>query len=210
MQLTIFGASGGAGQQLVAQALADGYPVTVLARNPDKLGQLRERLNVVVGDVRDAGAVAQAVAGSQAVLSVLGPTSNTPEFAVSRGMDHILAAMTAHGVRRLIVSIGAGVRDPLDQPTAVHAFFGGLVKLLSRHAYEDMLRVNDTLRASTGIDWTIVRVPRLTDGPRTGVIKPGYVGKDLGTQLTRADMAAFMLSQLTDLTYVGRAPAISN
>ena len=89
----------------------------------------------------------------------LGPTSDAPEFAVSRGMDHILAAMAAHGVRRLIVSIGAGVRDPLDQPTAVHAFFGALVKLLSRHAYEDMLRVNDTVRASTGIDWTIVRVP---------------------------------------------------
>jgi hypothetical protein len=116
-------------------------------------------------------------------------------------MDHILAAMRQHGVRRLVVSIGAGVRDPQDKPPLGHALFGALVKLLSRNAYEDMLSVDQKVRAAA-VDWTIVRVPRLMDTPKTGTIRQGYVGKAIGSQLSRADLAAFMLSQLDDPTYL--------
>jgi putative NADH-flavin reductase len=209
MKLTIFGATGKTGRYLLEQALAKGHTVTVLARTPDKLTLRHDRLHVVQGDIRDAAKVAQAVAGADAVLSVLGPTSNKPELAVSQGMDNILAAMRQHGVRRLIQSAGAGVRDPQDTPTLVHAFFGGLVRLLSPNVVADMVQVVDKVRQS-GLDWTIVRVPMLTEDPATGRVREGYVGKEIGPRLARADMADFMLKQLDAKTYVGKAPAISN
>ena len=209
MQLTLFGATGKAGRCLLEQALAQGHTVTVLVRDPAKLTQRHERLRVVHGDIRAADQVAQAVAGAEAVISVLGPMSNKPELAVSQGMDNIVAAMRQHGVRRLIQSAGAGVRDPQDTPTLVHAFFGGLVRLLSPHVVADMEQVVEKVRGS-GLDWTVVRVPRLTDEAATGQLRQGYVGKDIGTRMTRADLAAFMLKQVEDRTYVGKAPAISN
>jgi putative NADH-flavin reductase len=225
MKLAIFGATGRTGLQLVAQALAAGHEVTVLARRPEKLavgdgqklavgdGQKLAvgdgQLTIVQGDVTDAGRVAEAVAGAEAVLSVLGPTSNKPEYLVSQGMGHIIAAMKAHGVRRLVVSAGAGVADPGDDPQLFHKVVGLLVRTLSRHVYEDMVRTVATVRSSE-LDWTIVRVPMLTDDPPTGKWKVGYVGRGPGARLSRADLAAFMLAQATDDRYLGQAPVVSN
>lgn len=209
MKIVLLGASGRTGRHLLEQALAQGHAVTVLVRNPGKLALRHERLRVIQGDVRDAGPVAQAVAGAEAVLSVLGPTSNRPEFAVSQGMDNVLAAMRQHGVRRLVQTVGAGVRDPRDRPTPLHAFFGILVRLLTPNVLADMTRVADKVRAS-GLDWTIVRAPRLTDGPASGQVRVGYVGRDIGPRLSRADLAGFMLEQLEDPTHLGQAPALSN
>jgi len=209
MKLTIFGATGKTGRFLVEQALAKGHTVTALARSPDKLAVHHDLLKVIQGDIRDSEKVSQAVAGADAVISVLGPTSNKPEMTVSRGMDNILAAMRQHGVRRLIQSAGAGVRDPQDQPTVVHAFFGGLVRLLSPNVVKDMELVVEKVRGS-GLDWTVVRVPMLTQDPATGRIREGYVGKDIGPRLSRADMADYLLRQVESKTYLGQAPAISN
>jgi putative NADH-flavin reductase len=209
LKIVIYGATGRTGRHLVEQALAYGHAVTVLARDPSRLDAVPDGLTVVTGDVRDAARVAQSVAGAEAVLSVLAPAGNSPKFGVSPGMDNILAAMQTQGVRRLIISVGAGIRDPQDRPTPVHALFGVLVKLLSKHVYADMAQVAARVRAS-GLDWTIVRAPMLTDGPMTGKIWSGYVGKEMGTRITRADLAAFMLQQLADPTHVRQAPAISN
>jgi nucleoside-diphosphate-sugar epimerase len=209
MRLTIFGATGKTGRLLLALALQQSHECCVLVRDAAKLPPLSGPVRVVAGDVRDPGPVTEAVTGAEAVLSVLGPASNAPRLAVSQGMDNILAAMPAHGVRRLVVSVGAGVRDPEDRPTPAHIFFGALVRLLSQGAYADMLSVSTKVRAS-GLDSTIVRVPRLTDGPPTGQVRVGLVGKAVGLKLSRADMADFMLRQASDTTHVCRAPAISN
>lgn len=209
MKLTIFGAAGRTGRHLVEQALAKGHEVTALVRNPDKLAIRHERLKVIQGDIRDAARVAQAVAGAGAVISVLAPTSNKPEMVVSQGMDNILAAMRQHGVKRLIQSAGAGVRDPKDRPTLVHAFFGGLVRLLSPNVLADMTQMVNKVKGSD-LDWTVVRVPMLTEDAATGRIREGYVGKDIGPRLSRADMADYLLRQVEDRRYVGKAPAISN
>lgn len=209
MKLTIFGATGKTGRHLVEQALAKGHQVAALARSPEKVAIKHERLTVIQGDVRDAAKVSAAVTGAQAVISVLGPTSNRPEMAVSQGMDNLLAAMREHGVRRLIQSAGAGVRDPKDQPTLVHAFFGGLVRLLSPNVVKDMELVVEKVRGS-GLEWTVVRVPMLTDAPPTGRVREGYVGKAIGPRLSRADLADYLLRQLERQDCVGQAPAISN
>jgi putative NADH-flavin reductase len=209
MKVTVFGGTGRSGRPLVEQALAAGHDVTILVRDPAKVSTQNPRLVVVKGDVQDATAVAQAISEAEAVLSVLGPTHNRPTFDVSSGMDNIIAAMRKAEARRLIISAGAGVADPNDAPGLFDRAIGVLLKVMARNVYEDMVQTVAKVRASD-LDWTVVRVPMLTDGPHTGKVKTGSVGKGVGARLSRADMADFMLGQLTDDRYVRRSPAISN
>lgn len=209
MKVTVFGATGRTGQRVVEQALERGHEVTAFARSPQKLDAYRDRLTIVEGDVQDAGAVEKAVAGADAVVSVLGPTENTPDYQVTRGTRHILDAMKQHGVDRLVISAGAGVGDPNDEPRLFNKLINVLLKLFSRHVYEDMKRTVATVRDSD-VDWTIVRVPMLTDDAPKGEVKVGYVGKGMGPRITRADMASFMLDQVDGDAYLHQAPAISN
>jgi putative NADH-flavin reductase len=209
MKLAIFGATGKAGVHLVEQALAAGYEVNAFTRSPHKLTVQHDKLTVVEGDVQNAERVDAAIAGVDVVLSVLGPSENKPTFAVTKGTQHILASMQAHGVKRLVVSAGAGVGDPNDEPKLINKFINIMLKLVSRHVYDDMVRAVETVRSSE-LDWIIVRVPMLTDSPATGDIKVGWVGKGTGPRLSRADMAAFMLAQVDDMTHVRKAPVISN
>lgn len=209
MRLTLFGATGRTGRHLLEQALAAGHDVTILARDPSKVAAESPRLTVLEGGLRDTAQIEQAVAGADAVLSVLGPRENKPTFEITQGTETIMAAMKKHGVRRLIVSAGAGVGDPNDSPGLFNHLINFLLKAVSRYVYEDMVKVVAAVRASD-LDWTIVRVPMLTDDPPTGLVKVGYVGKGMGPRISRADMADFMLRQLTDDTYIRQAPAISN
>ena len=117
--------------------------------------------------------------------------------------------MDAHGVKRLIISAGAGVEDPNDAPKLMNKVIGFMVRTFSSNVYEDMVRTVDVVRSSD-LDWTIVRVPMLTDDPAKGDVTVAYVGKGMGARITRADMAAFMLEQLEDGSYLHQAPAISN
>jgi len=209
MKVTIFGATGRTGQHLVEQALEREHEVTAFARSPQKLDAYRGHITIVEGDVQDAGAVQEAIAGADAVISVLGPTENTPDYQVTQGTRHILDAMKQYGVDRLIISVGAGVGDPKDEPRIFDKAINALLKLFSRHVYEDMRRAVATVR-DADVDWTIVRVPMLTDDDPKGEVKVGYVGKGMGPRITRADMASFMLDQVDGDAYLHQAPAISN
>lgn len=209
MKLAVFGATGRTGQHLVEQALRAGHEVVALARTPSKITIQNPKLTLVQGDIQDAKRVEEVITGVDAVISVLGPTSNKPEFAVSKGIDNILAVMKKVGVRRLILSAGAGIADPADEPKPINRFIGLLLKLVAKNVYEDMLCVVEKVRASD-LDWTIVRVPMLTDDPKKGSLRVGYVGKGTGARLSRADMADFMLKQLQDSSYLRKSPAISN
>ncbi|MCU0513281.1 MAG: SDR family oxidoreductase [Anaerolineae bacterium] len=209
MKLAIFGGSGKTGRHLVEQALQAGHEVVALVRNPARLNLQHERLHIVPGDILNAAQVAAAVQGVEAVVSVLGPPNNRPEYTISQGMQHILHAMQQHGVQRLVISAGAGVPDEHDTPQFINHVISFVLRLVSRYVVEDMERVVALVRQS-GVDWTIVRVPMLTDQPGGRAIRTGYVGQGTGAQLSRADMAAFMLRQVTDRQYVRLAPVISN
>lgn len=208
MKLAIFGASGRTGRQLVRQALERGHAVRAFVRTPSKLDLKHAQLEIVRGDVQDADAVGRAVEGVDAVLSALGPTSNKPEPQVTRGTRHIATAMGLHGVRRLIITAGAGVGDPDDRPNVMNRLLERALKLMARHVYEDMLGAAQVVRDSD-LDWTIVRLPRLTDDPPAPRVRADYLGGDVGIRIGRADAAAFMLDQLETDRWLQRAPVIS-
>ena len=209
MNLTIFGATGKTGLHLVKQALERNNQVTAFVRNPDILNLNNQKLQIIQGDIIDSEIVDRAVAQVDAVLSVLGPTENKPTYTVSKGTENILHAMEKHQVKRLVISAGAGVSDPKDKPGFLDKIIQFLLKRFSRYVLEDMQQTVEIVRNSD-LEWTIVRVPMLTDAPPTGEVKAGYIGGGIGPRVNRSDLASFMLDQLDDPTYVRQAPAISN
>ncbi len=209
MKLTIFGATGKTGKHLVEQALQQWHQVTAFTRSPEKLTMENPELSVVTGDVQDLDPVLEAVSGADAVISILGPTENKPTFAVSQGTKNILVAMQTHNVDRLIISAGAGVGDPQDEPKLVNRVINRILMLTARWVYEDMVQTVEAVRASD-LDWTVVRVPMLVDGEPTGEIQEGYVGKGMGPRITRGDLAKYILDQLNREDQIQKSPAISN
>ena len=209
MKITIFGATGRTGQQLLDQALAAGHEVTALIRDPAKIKQQHPKLTIVTGNLQDQTQLEQAITGRDAVISVLGPTENKPTYAITAGMEKILATMKKEGVERLIVSAGAGVSDPNDRPGLFNHLIHFLLRRFARYVYEDMVQTVAHVRDSE-LNWTVVRVPMLVDRPTVSKVRVGYVGKGIGSRLSRADLAQFLLQQLQDNGYQHKAPAISN
>jgi putative NADH-flavin reductase len=209
MKIAIFGGTGRTGMFLVRFALDQGHQVVVLARDPTKMTLIHPSLNTLPGDVRDVAAVEQTVQGVDAVISVLGPAGNKPGLEISQGTGHILAAMQKQALRRLVITAGAGVSDPSDAPELFNRAMNLLLKLVAKNVLADMIATVDRVRVSD-LDWTVVRLPMLSDGSKTGRIKVGYVGKGIGPRITRADIAEFLLVQLKDVTYIHQCPVISN
>ena len=210
--IAVFGATGKIGRLVVEQLLAAGYEVTVLARNPAKLTIDNPKLVVRSGQLSDAGAVRDVVGGSDAVISALGPSlkpgaRGTP---VADGTRAIVAAMKDSGVRRFIGLATPSVSDPRDRPT----FKAKLLPLMARVVFPNALtELGGMTAAVTGsdLDWTIARITNPTDRPAKGTVRAGFLGHDaLGWAMSRADIAAFLVGQLTDTTYLKALPAISN
>jgi putative NADH-flavin reductase len=209
MKLTIFGATGRTGIPLVQQALAAGHAVTAFARTPEKLSITHDQLTVVQGDATDPAAVERAVSGADAVLSALGQTKGAPKDMQTVATRNIVAAMQQHGVRRLVSLTGAGVDAPQDQPKLINHLIKLALKTLSGAVIQDAEGHAEVIRNSD-LDWVIVRGPMLTEGPYTGQYRVGWVGVNTSARIARADVADFMLKQVTENTYLRQAPMISD
>lgn len=205
MKLAVFGATGGTGREIVAQALDAGDEVTVLVRDPAKMNLNHEKLYLVIGDVLNPEKVEEALAGSEAVCCSLGNTANNPDFVVSDGTRNIIEGMTKQGIRRLVVVSALGVGDSREQ---VSLRFKMIMKTVLRKAYEDKERQEEMVRSSD-LDWVIVRPGGLTNSPATGDYQFGLNPSLTGGQVSRADVAAFVLQQLTDDTFLRQTPAIT-
>ena len=208
MKIVVFGATGGTGKQIAQQALDAGHHVTAFVRNPDKLGIEHPNLSISQGDVTDAGAVEQAIAGQDAVISALGPARPPVPGMMETAAKNIISAMQRHGLKRLISTTGAGVRDPQDQPKLFDKVMKALLTLMAKEVLQDS-EANVKVIRSSDLDWTIVRFPRLIDGEHTGKYRVGYIGKDSGSQLSRADGADFILRELEKGGYIHKAPVLS-
>ncbi len=208
MKIAVFGATGRTGRPLIEQALEAGHTVTAFARDPSRLPVQHERLTVAQGDIADAETVARAIAGQDAAICVLGQAPGSRRDLLTVAAQSIVAGMQRHGVRRLLTLVGAGVSDPRDEPPPAPArVMIGLLKLLAPNVLADAERHAETVRAS-GLDWTIVRVPRLSDDPPRGSVHLGYERPGFAP-LARADVAAVLLRLAADGTYLREAPILS-
>ena len=207
LRLALFGATGGVGRSLVKLALAAGHQVTALVRDPARLELAHPRLTLVSGEGSDAAAVAKVVAGADAVLVALGAPALSRSRIRSEGTKLIVDAMQAAGVERIVCVSLLGVAD--SRTTLPLWIRYGLFPLYLRRAIADHERQEEVLRASD-LAWTSVRPPFLTDGAHTGRYAHGFATTDgLKLEVSRADVADFMLAQLGSSTYLRRAAAIS-
>jgi len=208
MQILIIGATGGTGRQLVAQALEAGHQVTALVRNPSKLDIHHERLTVAKGNVLDFPSVEAAVKGQQAVLSALGHKRwIIPSTILSAGTKNVIRAMETRGVRRFICETSLGVGDSFGRLGLYYTLF--TIPVILFFYFRDKGRQERYIKESS-LDWVIVRPGQLTNGRKRGVYHHGLrVGHWLWTvKISRADVADFMLKQLTDDQYLHSTPGV--
>jgi putative NADH-flavin reductase len=190
MRLFVLGASGGIGRQIIDQALARGDQVTAFVRSPEKLGPPRDGLISRRGDPRDAAELAEAMPGHDAVLSMLGPPGPGPTTIMREGARSTVAAMQALGMRRLLVVSAAVLFD------GAGLLVGLMRRTLLRNVARDSAEMERVVMAS-GLDWTIARPPRLTNGPLTRRYKVEDGRMPRGTWIvSRADVADFLLGEL--------------
>jgi uncharacterized protein YbjT (DUF2867 family) len=220
MKLTIFAATGGIGRLLLGQAVGAGHDVTAVVRDP---ARLTHDVRAVTADLTapDPEALRGAVEGADGVLSAFGPGSRGQTGITSAGTRAIVEAMQATGARRIVVVSAAPVsttaspdrphppkRDPGEGP--VMRYIGSpLGRLLLGRHFADLALMEDVLRDS-GLDWTSVRPPRLTDKPLSGTYRTA-MGQNLrnGVFVPRADVAHFMLRCLDDPSTLKQAIGIA-
>lgn len=207
MRVLILGASGATGHEVVRQALAQGLNVTAFVRDPARLKLFAPTLRVFQGDVGDYADVAGAVEGQDAVISTLGvgrPLHTDP--VVIEGVRNVLRAMQEHKVSRLVYMSFIGVQE---SRAAAGPMIRYVAKFPLRHEIADHEAKEALIRGSR-CDWTIVRPPTLSNGHATGRYRDGddITARSFLPILSRADVAAFLLRQLRERTYVGKAPRI--
>ncbi|MGH3734910.1 MAG: NAD(P)-dependent oxidoreductase [Micromonosporaceae bacterium] len=211
MRLTILGATGGIGRALIDQALREGHTVTAVVRDPARLDHVHERLDLQVADVTDPESLRPAVKGADAVLVALGPRSLRDSRTTtinSSGVRAAIAAMEETDVSRLVVVSAAPVAEPAQGDTLAFKVFRGLLWRVMPEHYRDLTTMERQIRQS-GLRWTVVRPPKLTDGPATRRYRTAY-GRPVGNRISRADVADALLRALTDERTVGAALGVGN
>lgn len=208
MKLVVFGAGGGTGRSAVEQAVELGYEVTAFVRRGSPVPAQSNQVRVVEGDAFDSEDVDRAVRGADSVLSILGARPWRFNEVCSRGTANIIAAMTAHGARRLVVLSSLGVAESQQQL----GWFARkvMIPLLLERELADKERMERAVRGS-GLDWVIVRLGTsvLTNGPARSQWRVSVDQLIQSRALSRSDLARFCLTQLVSDAYLRRAPLIA-
>ncbi|RCH68231.1 NAD-dependent epimerase/dehydratase family protein [Streptomyces sp. SDr-06] len=198
MRLAVFGATGGIGQEIVKQALADGHGVTAVVRDPARFAVTGPGLAVFQADLTDPESLREAVAGRDAVLSGLGARKRSDAGIAARLTRSVLAAMEAEGTRRLVVVSAAPVGPEAPGDGLLDRGMRSLISAILKDVYVD-LRAMEAELAASATDWTSVRPPKLTDKPLTGAYRRIIGGNPkAGRTIARADVAHAMLACVGD------------
>lgn len=196
METLVFGASGRVGRRLCERARSDGHSVTAFVRTAESAPA---GVDVVEGDVTDADAVAAAIGEQDAVCSALGPDDDEDTSAVTDGIGHIVTAMEASGVDRLVAVSAAGILQatPHRLRLELPEFPTELAPIAAAHE-----TVYERLRESE-LDWTLVCPPQMPDGASTNHYQTAvdYL-PDGGQSVTTGDVAAFVYDTLVEGTHI--------
>lgn len=209
MNLLIIGATGGTGKELVKQALEKDYKVTAFVRNPAKLKIENKNLKITTGDILDKESLEKAVQGQDVILCALGHKKwFRPTSILSEGTRNIITAMRKNNVRRFICETSLGVGDSFGRMGLYYTLF--TIPIILQFYFWDKCRQEKIIRASS-LDWTIIQPGALNNRKSKGKWKEGdKVGNYLWTVgISRADVADFMLKQISDTKYIKKTVGIS-
>jgi putative NADH-flavin reductase len=204
--VAVLGATGRTGRPLVDQLVQRGHEVRALARRPDAMGAPPQQVHVVQGSSTDPAALETVLQGADVVVSALGPTDRHPTLHRDTARA-LVDVMPRVGVTRFVGVSGAGIDVVGDQKgtrdraiSLVIRTLGGALAADKKHEYE--------VWSASGLDWTLVRPPRLLDGPASGRVqhdahRPG------SSTIRRADLAAFLADEVEQHRYPRQAPFVS-
>jgi biliverdin reductase / flavin reductase len=195
MRFAVVGATGGTGQEIITQGLAKDHEMVAVVRRPEAITQTAKNLSVVKADIMNDESLAAAFDGCDAVISCLGVgglfAARKVGTLLSAGTSNVIAAMARKGIDRLVVASSVGV---VDDPTEEWVYTNILKPYFFRAMYDDMALMEDRV-AESALAWTLVRPPRLVNGPAKGVFRKTIGGNvPRARRLSRADLANEMLN----------------
>lgn len=210
MKITLFGATGPTGKYLIEEALALGHQVLVYGRNASRISLTDNNVTLLTGQIHDSAAVTKASEGVDAVISALGPGFRSPPGTViAKGLENIIRGMKKNGVKRLVQISTVSTPDQNDGAGKMKVVVF-VSSLIARNYFNDVLATAKAIRESE-LDWTIVRVPSLYDGPPTAPLRVGYYGRTPMTmKLSRGNLAKFVFEELTSFTHLHKAPGLGD
>lgn len=209
MKIAILGSTGFVGKVLLARAIEKGYNVRTLVRNPEKLGDYKNKVEFIQGDISQTDKINECLYGVQAVISTVPPESNTKEPAkYARIMDELISTLKRNGVKRLI-HIGGAAHDGGENET--WTFRRRLLRIFLNITWKPGLIAKqlewETLKKSD-IEWILVRPPQVVNGKSKG----GIVADEKNLHGSKAhveDLAEFLLRQLESDQWLRKAPLVS-
>lgn len=205
MKLAVLGATGRTGRLVVAEALRRGHGVTALVRSAAR-ADLPPGVLVREGAVREPAALAGAVAGADAVLCALGPQDG--DATLHRDVAAALVGVLREaGVRRFVGISGAGIAVPGDAKSPRDRAISAVLRRVGGATVADKAHEH-AIWASSGLEWTLVRPPRLSERPPTGRVEHHAHRSPRATTIARGDLAAFVVDCAEQGLHVGAAPLV--
>lgn len=208
MRIALLGGTGRTGAHFVRYAQQADHDLQLLVRSSTAATELAG-VKLVRGTLEEDASVQSTIAGADVVVDLTGPSRGSPPGMRARAAITIIQALRMHSVQRFVGLTGAGVRIPDDNPGVMDRIIRQILKVTQGAMLADAEAYVGTVAASD-LDWTVVRAPRLTNAAPLGDVRvAGGVGDNTGTQVSRADLAQFILGELERPAWVHRYPVVT-
>jgi putative NADH-flavin reductase len=207
IKIAVFGGGGRTGKYLITQLIEKGYSLKVLLRHPETFEITSPLIQIVRGDAVDFTIVKSLIDGCQAVISTIGQRPGEPLVA-EQATRNILKAMAHHGVKRYILVAGVNIDTPFDSKGPDTITATNWMKANFPIIQEDRQKAY-TLLVKSDVNWTLVRVPFINFSNGTGDVNVS-LDDCMGDKIDAGNIAAFLIKQLSEVTYYNTAPFICN
>ena len=217
MRFLILGATGPSGI-LITQKTLELYPeasIIIFARSPNKVPEEianNPAVTLIKGEFTDLHILSTAIQGVNVVLSALGPSAtHPPGNIIATFYSHLIELMIQHNIKRILVLGTTSISDPKDKFSLIFKLLIAGVRFGAHNAYLDVVAIGEVIRTKGDVlDWTIVRVPLLTNNDSEEVVA-GHVGDGItGIYLSRKAYAAFTVHEVENMEWIKEAPLISS
>ena len=206
-KVAVLGGTGKAGRYVIKELVKQGYAVKMLVRSPEKAPHKNPLIEVITGSAKNYSAIQRLLPGCDAVISALGPSKLEPDIC-SIAVSHISKLMNQIGIKRYIEIAGLAIETPEDRKGFRTRLIVKIIRTFFRNVVDDRQKVFGMLSAGK-LNWTIVRCPmiELTDSQRKLKIS---MEDSPGNKISAADLAVFLVSELTDEQFYKKCPFVAS
>jgi putative NADH-flavin reductase len=211
MKIAILGSTGFLGKVLLKKALDDGYKIRTLVRNPEKLGEFKNSVDFIQGNIFETNKIEEIIKGTEVVISTVGPPQRNPKNPekYKKAMKNLVTALEKQNIKRFIHIGGAvhpgGENENWTMGRRLLRLFLNLTwkpGLVAKQLEWEVLK-------ESNIDWTLVRPPQITKGGSTEKVKADE--KNLArTKINVADLSNFIIDQINSKNWIKKAPLVAS